>query len=35
MLKKLLIQNEKNKYYSLALAPVSVLSEYQSKGRWI
>lgn len=32
MLTKLLIQNEENKYESLALAPVSVLPEYQNKG---
>ena len=32
MLTKLLIENEGNKYDSLALAPVSVLPEYQNKG---
>lgn len=32
MLTKLLIENEGNKYNSLALAPVSVLPEYMNKG---
>lgn len=32
MLTKLIIENEENKYDSLALAPVSVLPEYQNKG---
>ena len=32
MLTKLLIENEGNKFDSLALAPLSVLPEYQSKG---
>lgn len=32
MLTKLLIENEENKYNSLALAPVSVLPEHQNKG---
>ena len=32
MLTKLFIENEDNRYKSLALAPVSVLPEYQNKG---
>lgn len=32
MLTRLLIENGKNKYDSLALAPVSVIPEYQNKG---
>ncbi len=32
MLTKLTIENERNKYNSLALAPVSVLPKYQNKG---
>lgn len=32
MLTKLFIENEDNRYKSLALAPVSVLTEYQNKG---
>lgn len=32
MLTKLLIKNGKNEYESLALAPVSILPEYQNKG---
>lgn len=32
MLTKLYIENDENKYDSLALAPVSVLPEYQNKG---
>lgn len=32
MLTKLLIEDGKNKYMSLALAPISILPEYQSRG---
>ena len=32
MLTKLIIEDNENKYESLALAPVSILSEYQNKG---
>ena len=32
MLTKLIIENEENRYNSLALAPVSVLPEHQNKG---
>lgn len=32
MLTKLIIENEENRYSTLALAPVSVLPEYQNKG---
>ncbi|SHK14267.1 GNAT family N-acetyltransferase [Desulforamulus aeronauticus] len=32
MLTKLFIENERNRYESLALAPVSVLPEYQNRG---
>ncbi len=32
MLTKLIIENEKNRYSTLALAPVSVLPEHQNKG---